>query len=86
MKLKDLSINFKLANKCFLIIKNVEFPNDYFLLVDDEIFFSVIQSNFGDLEVVGVDVLKDVYFTILLDSDLFVKFKNFLDERGVNRG
>lgn len=31
-------------------------------------------------------VLKDVYFTILLDSDLFVKFKNFLDERGVNRG
>lgn len=81
MKLKNLSVNFKLVSKCFLIIKNVEFPNDYFLLVDDEIFFSVIQANFGDLEIVGVDVLDYVYITINLDSNLLLAFDKILLSR-----
>lgn len=82
MKLKDLSVNFKLVSKFFLVIKNAKFVNDYFLLVDDKMFFSVIQAKFGDLEIFGVDVLDYVYVTILLDSDLFVEFKNLLEKRG----
>lgn len=82
MKLKDLSVNFKLVSKFFLVIKNAKFVNDYFLLVDDEMFFSVIQAKFGDLEIFGIDVLNYVYVTILLDSDLFVEFKNLLEKRG----
>lgn len=82
MKIKDLSVNFKLVNKFFLVIKNAKFVNDYFLLVDDKMFFSVIQAKFGDLEIFGVDVLDYVYVTILLDSDLFVEFKNLLEKRG----
>lgn len=82
MKLKDLSVNFKLVNKFFLVIKNAKFVNDYFLLVDDKMFFSVIQAKFGDLEIFGVDILDYVYVTILLDSDLFVEFKNLLEKRG----
>lgn len=82
MKLKDLSVNFKLVSKFFLVIKNAKFVNDYFLLVDDKTFFSVIQAKFGDLEISGIDVLDYVYVTILLDSDLFVEFKNLLEERG----
>lgn len=35
---------------------------------------------------VSFEFIEKCSFTILLDSDLFVKFKNFLDERGVNRG
>lgn len=81
MKLKDMSVNFKLG-KFFLIIKNAKFVNDYFLLVDDKTFFSVIQAKFGDLEISKIDVLDYVYVTILLDSDLFVEFKNLLEERG----
>lgn len=83
MKLKDLSVNFKLVNKFFLVIKNAKFVNDYFLLVDDKMFFSVIQAKFGDLEIFGVDILDYVYVTILLDSDLFVEFKNLLAKRGI---
>lgn len=82
MKLKDLSVNFKLVSKFFLVIKNAKFVNDYFLLVDDKMFFSVIQAKFGDLEIFGIDVLNYVYVTILLDSDLFVEFKNLLEKRG----
>lgn len=82
MKLKDLSVNFKLVSKFFLVIKNAKFVNDYFLLVDDRMFFSVIQAKFGDLEISGIDVLDYVYVTILLDSDLFVEFKNLLEKRG----
>lgn len=82
MKLKDLFVNFKLVSKFFLVIKNAEFVNDYFLLVDDKMFFSVIQAKFGDLEIFGIDVLDYVYVTILLDSDLFVEFKNLLEKRG----
>ena len=82
MKLKDLSVNFKLVSKFFLVIKNAKFVNDYFLLVDDKMFFSVIQAKFGDLEIFGIDVLDYVYVTILLDSDLFVEFKNLLENRG----
>lgn len=82
MKLKDLSVNFKLVSKFFLVIKNAKFVNDYFLLVDDRMFFSVIQAKFGDLEIFGIDVLDYVYVTILLDSDLFVEFKNLLEKRG----
>mgnify|MGYP001103743990 CR=1 FL=1 len=82
MKLKDLSVNFKLVSKFFLVIKNAKFVNDYFLLVDDKMFFSVIQAKFGDLEIFGIDVLDYVYVTILLDSDLFVEFKNLLEKRG----
>lgn len=83
MKLKDLSVNFKLVSKFFLVIKNAKFVNDYFLLVDDKMFFSVIQAKFGDLEIFGIDVLDYVYVTILLDSDLFVEFKNLLEKRGI---
>lgn len=83
MKLKDLSVNFKLVSKFFLVIKNAKFVNDYFLLVDDRVFFSVIQAKFGDLEIFGIDVLDYVYVTILLDSDLFVEFKNLLEKRGI---
>lgn len=83
MKLKDLSVNFKLVSKFYLIIKNAKFVNDYFLLVDDKMFFSVIQAKFGDLEIFGIDVLDYVYVTILLDSDLFVEFKNLLEKRGI---
>ena len=82
MKLKDLSVNFRLVSKFFLVIKNAKFVNDYFLLVDDKMFFSVIQAEFGDLEIFGIDVLGYVYVTILLDSDLFVEFKNLLEKRG----
>lgn len=82
MKLKDLSVNFKLVSKFFLVIKNAKFVNDYFLLVDGKKFFSVIQAKFGDLEIFGIDVLDYVYVTILLDSDLFVEFKNLLEKRG----
>lgn len=82
MKLKDLSVNFKLVSKFFLVIKNAKFVNDYFLLVDDKMFFSVIQAKFGDLEIFGIDVLDYVYVTILLDSDLLVEFENILEERG----
>lgn len=82
MKLKDLSVNFKLVSKFFLVIKNAKFVNDYFLLVDDKMFFSVIQAKFGDLEIFGIDVLDYVYVTISLDSDLFVEFKNLLEKRG----
>lgn len=82
MKLKDLSVNFKLVSKFFLVIKFVNAKNDYFLLVDDEMFFSVIQAKFGDLEIFGIDVLDCVYVTLtLLDSDL-VEFKNLLEKRG----
>lgn len=82
MKLKDLSVNFKLVSKFFLVIKNAKFVNDYFLLVDDRMFFSVIQAKFGDLEIFGIDVLDCVYVTLtLLDSDL-VEFKNLLEKRG----
>lgn len=82
MKLKDLSVNFKLVSKFFLVVKNAKFVNDYFLLVDDKMFFSVIQAKFGDLEIFGIDILDYVYVTILLDSDLFVEFKNLLEKRG----
>lgn len=83
MKFKDLSVNFKLVSKFFLVIKNAKFVNDYFLLVDDRMLFSEIQAKFGDLEIFGIDVLDYVYVTILLDSDLFVEFKNLLEKRGI---
>lgn len=82
MKLKNLSVNFKLVSKFFLVIKNAKFVNDYFLLVDDKMFFSVIQAKFGDLEILGIDVLDYVYVTISVDSDLFVEFKNLSEKRG----
>ena len=81
MKLKDLSVNFKLASKFFLIIKNAKFPNDHFLLVDDEIFFSVIQANFGDLEIVGIDVLDYVYIIVNLDNNLLLAFDHLLSSQ-----
>lgn len=87
MKLKDLSINLKDGASCVLRLRcyALMFFECYYF-IDDEIFFLEIQETFGDCLISRVDVLKDVYFTILLDSDLFVKFKKFLDERGVNRG
>lgn len=87
MKLKDLSIDLKDGASCVLRLRcyTLMFFECYYF-IDDEIFFLEIQEIFGDCLISRVVVLKDVYFTILLDSDLFVKFKKFLDERGVNRG
>lgn len=83
MKLKDLLIDLKVGASCFLRLKcsNSMFL-DFYFSIDDEIFFLEIQGIFGDLLISKVDVLKNVYFTILLDSDLFVEFKKFLEKRG----
>ncbi len=83
MKLKDLLIDLKVGASCFLRLKcSSSMFLDFYFSIDDEIFFLEIQGIFGDLLISKVDVLKNVYFTILLDSDLFVEFKNFLEKRG----
>lgn len=83
MKLKDLLIDLKVGASCVLRLKCSDLMFlDFYFLIDDEMFFLEIQGIFGDCLISKVDVLKNVYFTILLDSDLFVEFKNFLEKRG----
>ena len=83
MKLKDLLIDLRISANCFLRLKcSDSMFLDFYFSIDDEIFFLEIQGIFGDLLISKVDVLNSVYFTILLDSDLFVEFKNFLEKRG----
>lgn len=83
MKLKDLLIDLKVGASCVLRLKcSDSMFLDFYYFIDDEMFFLEIQGIFGDCLISKVDVLKNVYFTILLDSDLFVEFKNFLEKRG----
>lgn len=83
MKLKDLLIDLKFGVSCVLKFKcSDSMFLDFYFFIDDEMFFLEIQGIFGDCLISKVDVLRNVYFTILLDSDLFVEFKNFLEKRG----
>ena len=83
MKLKDLFISLENGSSCVLRLdcSDSKFLCSYFI-IDDGIFFREIQAIFGDFLISRVDVFKNVYFTILLDSDLFVEFRNFLKKRG----
>ena len=83
MKLKDLFISLKIGAGCVLRLKcsNAMFLDFDFDIFDEE-FLWEIQEIFGDLLISRVDVLKNVYFTILLDSDVFLQFKNYLVKGG----
>lgn len=79
MKLKNLFISLKIGAVCVLRLKcSDSMFLDFDFVIDDEEFLWEIQEIFGDLLISRVDVLKNVYFTILLDSDLFLEFKNYL--------
>ena len=60
---------------------------DYSYFIDDYSFYLLVLDVFGSLEISGLQFVEDcIYLNFNLDNDLFVEFKNFLDERGVNRG
>lgn len=83
MKLKDLFIALESGASCILKLKCSDSKFlDFYFVIDDEQFFCEFREIFGELSISKVDVLRNVYFTILLDSDLFVEFKNFLEKRG----
>lgn len=83
MKLKDLFISLRNGASCVLKLKSSDsLVLDYCFVIDDRQFLSEFQEIFGDLLISKVDVLKDIYFTIILDSDLFTTVKDFLERRG----
>ena len=83
MKLKDLFISLRNGASCFLKLKCSDSRFlDFYFVIDDRRFLCEFQEIFGDLLISKVEVLENIYFTILLDSDLFVEFKNFLENRG----
>lgn len=83
MKLKNLFISLKFGVGCVLRLKCSDSKFlDFDFVIDDEEFLWEIQEIFGGLLISRVDVLKNVYFTILLDSDLFLEFKNYLVKGG----
>lgn len=83
MKLKDLFIVLESGVSCVLKLKcsDAKFL-DFYFVIDDEQFYFEFQEIYGDLSISKVEVLNNVYFTILLDSDLFAEFKNYLEKRG----
>ena len=83
MKLKDLFIALESGVSCILKLKcsDAKFL-DFYFVIDDEQFFFEFREIYGNLSISKVDVGKNVYFTILLDSDLFDEFKNYLEKRG----
>ena len=83
MKLKNLFISLRGGSSCVLRLKcSDSMFLDFYFVIDDEQFLCEFQAIFGDLTISKVDVLENIYFTILLDIDLFVIFKNFLEKRG----
>lgn len=81
MKLKNLFI-LQMGVDCILRLKcsDCAFSEDYYV-IDNELFFMRVQQDFGDIEISKVDVLKNVYFTVVLDRKLFVEFRNYLSNR-----
>lgn len=81
MKLKDLFI-LQMGVDCILRLKcsDCAFFEDYYV-IDNELFFMRVQQDFGDIEISKVEVLKNVYFTVVLDRKLFVEFRNYLSNR-----
>lgn len=83
MKLKDLFISFNGDASCVLRLKCSDSAFlDFYYVINDEVFFMEFREIFGDFTICKVDVLKNIYFTFLLDSDLFIEFKNFLVNGG----
>lgn len=56
---------------------------DYSYFIDDYSFYLSVLDVFGSLEISGLQFVEDcIYLNFNLDNDLFVEFKNFLENRG----
>ena len=82
MKLRNLFISL-IGASCVLRLKcfDEEFLDFYFDISDEE-FLWEIQETFGDLLISRVDVFQNICFTILLERDLFLEFKDYLVKGG----
>lgn len=83
MKLKDLFVSLKFGVSCVLRLKCSDAMFlDFDFGISDEEFLWEIQEIFGDLLISRIEIFKNVYVIILLDSDLFLEFKNYLVKGG----